>query len=247
MYFVGIDISKNSFHYYISDSDRTKIDSGKLKQNMSGFTTFDKILKKFNKREIIIGMESTSVYHQHLFSYLLKHDYDVHIINPLLLKEFRKSETLRHSKNDNIDSNLISIWLKGNAPKGVQGRYPDKIPSSKEIDNFTQYSSEIVNLSEEISRVKNEIRRYVYLLFPELESFQSNIFTKSLMNLLHNFPSASKIATANKKQLIDAMKIDNQLHFDENKLDQIITLSKNSIASGNDAHELALQKRIECW
>ncbi|PNR89317.1 hypothetical protein X925_03270 [Petrotoga sp. 9T1HF07.CasAA.8.2] len=25
MYFVGIDISKNSFHYYVSDSDRTKI------------------------------------------------------------------------------------------------------------------------------------------------------------------------------------------------------------------------------
>jgi len=67
------------------------------------------------------------------------------------------------------------------------------------------------------------------------------------MNLLYNFPSARKIATANKKQLIDAMKIDNQLYFDENKLDQIITLSKNSIASGNDAHELALQKRIEFW
>ncbi|PNR93873.1 hypothetical protein HWHPT5561_09845 [Petrotoga sp. HWH.PT.55.6.1] len=109
MYFVGIDVSKNSFHYYVQNSDRTKIDSGKFKQNMSGFTTFDKILKKFNKREIIIGMESTSIYHQHLFSYLLKHDYDVHIINPLLLKEFRKSETLRHSKNDNIDSKLISI------------------------------------------------------------------------------------------------------------------------------------------
>ncbi|PNR99619.1 hypothetical protein X927_05270 [Petrotoga mexicana DSM 14811] len=57
------------------------------------------------------------------------------------------------------------------------------------------------------------------------------------MNLSHNFPSARKIATANKKQFIDAMKIDNQLYFDENKLDQIITLSKNSIASGNDAHE----------
>jgi len=191
MYFVGIDVSKNSFHYYISDSDRNNLVSGKLKQNMSGFTTFDKILKKFNKREIIIGMESTSIYHQHLFSYLLKHDYDVHIINPLLLKEFRKSETLRHSKNDNIDSKLISIWLKE--------KYPDKIPSSKEIDNFTQYSREIVNLSEEISRVKNEIKRYVYILFPELESFQSNIFTKSLMNLLYNFPSARKIATANKK------------------------------------------------
>jgi hypothetical protein len=65
------------------------------------------------------------------------------------------------------------------------------------------------------------------------------------MNLLHNFPSARKIATANKKRLIDTMKIDNQLHFDKNKLDQIITLSKNSIASGNDVHKLALQKRIE--
>jgi hypothetical protein len=32
------------------------------------------------------------------------------------------------------------------------------------------------------------------------------------------------------------------VYFDENKLDQIITPSKNSIASGNDAHELALQK-----
>jgi hypothetical protein len=50
MYFVGIDISKNSFHYYISDSDRTEIDSGKLKQNISGFTTFDKILKKHSEQ-----------------------------------------------------------------------------------------------------------------------------------------------------------------------------------------------------
>jgi hypothetical protein len=49
------------------------------------------------------------------------------------LKEFRKSETLCHSKNDNIDSKLISIWLKGNTPKGVQGRYPDKVPSPKTL------------------------------------------------------------------------------------------------------------------
>jgi len=81
----------------------------------------------------------------------------------------------------------------------LKEKYPDNIPSSKEIDNFTQYSRGIVNLSEEISRVKNEIKRYVYILFPELESFQSTIFTKSLMNLLYNFPSARKIATANKK------------------------------------------------
>jgi endonuclease III len=67
------------------------------------------------------------------------------------------------------------------------------------------------------------------------------------MNLLHNFPSARNIATANKKQLIDTIKINKQLYFDENKLDQIITLSKNLIGSGNDAHELALQKRIKCW
>jgi len=50
MYFVGIDISKNSFHYYVSNSDRIKIVSGKLKQNMSGFTTFDKILKKSSEK-----------------------------------------------------------------------------------------------------------------------------------------------------------------------------------------------------
>jgi hypothetical protein len=64
MYFVGIDISENSFHYYVSNSDRAKIISGKLKQNMSGFTTFDKILKKFNKREIIIGIFSIQYLYQ---------------------------------------------------------------------------------------------------------------------------------------------------------------------------------------
>jgi len=70
MYFVGIDISKNSFHYYISDSDRTKIVSGKLKQNMSGFTTFDKILKKFNKREIIIGIFSIQYLYRELNEFI---------------------------------------------------------------------------------------------------------------------------------------------------------------------------------
>jgi hypothetical protein len=64
MYFVGIDVSKNSFHYYVSDSDRNKIVSGKLKQNMNGFTTFDKILKKFNKKEIIIGIFSIQYLYQ---------------------------------------------------------------------------------------------------------------------------------------------------------------------------------------
>ncbi|PNR99620.1 hypothetical protein X927_05275 [Petrotoga mexicana DSM 14811] len=64
MYFVGIDISKNSFHYYVSNSDRIKIVSSKLKQNMSGFITFDNILKKFSKRKIITGIFSIQYLYQ---------------------------------------------------------------------------------------------------------------------------------------------------------------------------------------
>jgi len=61
MYFVGIDISKNSFHYYVSDSDRIKIVNGKLKQNMSGFTTFDKILKKNSEKVKLFAILKTII------------------------------------------------------------------------------------------------------------------------------------------------------------------------------------------
>ncbi len=61
-YFVGIDISKNSFDATLINEAQKKLFYQKFSMDKKGFVSFLKELKKFDKTLIKITVESTGVY-----------------------------------------------------------------------------------------------------------------------------------------------------------------------------------------
>ena len=92
LYYIGIDISKFKHDIAAINSDGEVITPG-----ISG--------------EIRIGFESTGHYGQNLKLFLEANHYTFMEFNPLVLKKFVASKTLRRTKTDSLDAISIAQYL----------------------------------------------------------------------------------------------------------------------------------------
>lgn len=77
------------------------------KNDKSGFEQLNLILNSLSTPEDIkIGFESTANYALNLELFLENANHSFIEINPVLIKDFKKSQTLRHTKTDSIDCKL---------------------------------------------------------------------------------------------------------------------------------------------
>ena len=108
--FVGIDISKNFFNVSIVNRRGEEIKRFKFDMDIYHFNKLLEELNKFNKKSIIVGMESSGVYHMNLYYFLRENSFNVSLINPLIISSFTKL-SLRKSKTDRKDAKEIAKYL----------------------------------------------------------------------------------------------------------------------------------------
>ena len=113
MYYVGIDISKYKHNCFILDSVGEIIVNDFIFSNShDGFQSFLTILESLaSSQNIKIGFEATGHYTSNLKRFLENAHYSFMEINPLLIKEYKKSTSLRHTKTGSIDCESIARWL----------------------------------------------------------------------------------------------------------------------------------------
>ena len=85
MFYVGIDIAKNTHWASIMSSDGEIV---------------------LDKTKILIGLESTAHYGENIISYLFNLNYKIGLINPIQTANLRKSN-IRRTKNDKVDTYII--------------------------------------------------------------------------------------------------------------------------------------------
>ena len=108
--FIGIDISKDSFDVALLErSGEIKLET-KLTMDREGFDTLLEHLSSYAKDELLIAMEATGIYHLPLLSFLLELEFQCVVINPILIKSFIGSTTLRKTKNDKKDATSIALF-----------------------------------------------------------------------------------------------------------------------------------------
>ena len=170
MHYIGIDIAKR-FHCAtaINEFGKTDIQPFKFNNTKIGF---DKMYQKFlsnlpKHNECIIGMEATGHYWVCLFDYLLDKGFDVVVINPIQTDAFRKVASLRKTKTDKIDANLIAQLLRF-------GDYEPSKMCDENIEELKQLSRHRKMLIDEITAIKNKTTALLDRLFPEYE----NIFNE---------------------------------------------------------------------
>jgi len=233
--FIGIDISKDSFDAtLLTSSGEIKLQD-KLTMDRDGFNTLLKHISSYSKEELLIAMEATGIYHLPLLSFLLENNFKCVVINPILIKSFIGSTTLRKTKNDKKDASLIALF----SLKSYQSLH---LATFNDIENIRPLIRERENLSKDIARLKTEIKAILVQLFPELLK-NTNIFTKSILNLLLKAPSRKAIRNLKEKKI---QRILDNTSGNRVKITakDILTLAKNSIAISDKYLEKVLTSKI---
>lgn len=184
-FFLGVDVSKSTFDACLINEQEEIILNEKFIMDTDGFNELLERLAGYNHDQILVVLESTSIYHVNLYFHLKDADFAAAVVNPLLINNFIKSVSLRKSKTDKIDAFKIACFTLHNQNKVDL----DKAPSP----SIRNLSRERDRLAKETAKIKTEIKNHLQILFPELVN-NYNVFTKTMLLLLLKAPGAVPIS-----------------------------------------------------
>ena len=114
MYYIGIDIAKNSHEVCFLDAEGKVLDgnSFNIRNNSSGFARPEQMLSRYHLSgdNALVGIEATSHYWLVLYSWLLEKGFQVKVINPLVTDGYRHMQ-MRKVKIDRIDAEIVAKVL----------------------------------------------------------------------------------------------------------------------------------------
>lgn len=236
-YYLGIDISKETFDACCINHKGGKLLSISTSMNRMGFDELTKQLSlhAISKETVLIGMESTACYHLNLFSFLTSLGYTVVIINPLLISNFVKLQ-LRKTKTDKKDALVIAQFLLLNRDSLSQ-----TIVSS-DITDLRDLARQRESLVDQMSSIKSDMKRLLTITFPELEHIVG-MFTKSMLRLLSHYPSAYAIRNAKRSKIAKLLIPGSYGKQTEESVDTIRKAAKTSIGTRSSTKEVVLKQK----
>jgi transposase len=237
-FFIGIDVSKEKFDVCCIDSTGEKLFRLSTDMNRSGFEELTSKLSSVSgsRDDIVIGMESTACYHIPLYSYLTAEGYRVVIINPLLISNFMKLQ-LRKTKTDKKDAQVIAQYLNEQ-----RKAYSQSVMSS-DITDLRDLSRQRESLVDQMTAQKVDIKRILSVTFPELENI-TNIFTKSMLRLLYEYPSASAIKNTRRARIAKTLIPGSYGKQTDESVDAIRNAAKTSIGIVSHTKEIVLKQKV---
>lgn len=229
--FVGIDISKDKFDACGITREETKLFQISATMDRKGF---EKLKGHLAGTSVLIGMESTATYHVNIFSYLVSGGYNVVLINPLLVSNYVKMQ-LRKTKTDKKDAAVIASFLLANGNTLMQ-----RVPSSLIVD-LRDLSRQRESLTDEMTALKMNIKRLLNITFPELEHI-SDVFTKSMLKLLQQYPSAFALRDVDIGKLSQTLIADSYGRKREAFASELIKAARTSVGTSSPVKEMILKQ-----
>lgn len=226
MSIIGIDIASKSATFCVLSNTGNVLDHGLFSMTMEAFKSF--LSSPAIDKNSIFAMESTGCYHVPLFNYLLNKELNVIIINPLLIKRYKDTVTLRKTKTDNLDAIVIAKYVITH-PDVVSGR------KTELADEGKSYSRRRLANSQDLTKAKNVLKSDLTISFPELLTI--NVFRDSVLNLLTKFACAKDVNRATTAQLGKAIRGSRKSNTasDIKLIKEIKDLAKDSIGLATQA------------
>ncbi|MBX6421973.1 IS110 family transposase [Thermosulfurimonas sp. F29] len=185
MFYIGIDVAKNSFQFCILHPQKGKLVSKNLPMSSKGFEDFLQTLSAYTPNHIVL--ESSGRFHLPLLAFLLDQDFRVSLLNPKMVHHFVRFVSANNpSKSDKKDAFLLALFALSN-PHLLK---PATLPSETKL-----LARQIQKLKQEIAEAKTQIKHSLAALFPEAEK-HFNVFSRAFLEILSRYPSAKRIAKA---------------------------------------------------
>ena len=236
-WFLGIDVSKETFDACCIPSHGEKLFNQSASMDRKGFEGLIKQLSAFSipQESIFVGMESTACYHINLYSFLVSLGYTVMVINPLLISNFVKLQ-LRKTKTDKKDASVIAPFLLMNRDSLSQTIL------SSDISDLRDLSRQRESLVDQMSSTKSEIKRLLTITFPELEHL-SGIFTKSMLRLLCQYPSAASLKQAKRSKIAKILIPGSHGRQTDASVERILKAAQVSVGTSSVTKEIILKQK----
>ena len=185
---LGIDASKFKHDCVIADEyGHALLNPFTIENNRNGFNVLLETLTDLKlKGEIKIGFESTGHYTVNLKLFLEANGFSYMELNPLNVKDFIKSRSLRRTKTDKNDSRWIALYLSQVDYKP----YPVKFYHLYSLKSLTRLRHSLIeNRSLYLVKITNILDH----IFPEIKPYFENKFNSSLFYILDNYLTPSHI------------------------------------------------------
>ena len=236
MYFVGIDISKYKHDCFICTETGEVIEENLSFTNTNeGFDQLLNLLKSLdNSQNIRIGFEATGHYAMNLKLFLEKNNYSFMEFNPLLVKKFISTQTLRKTKTDKKDAMLITKYLISVDYKP----HPKQFYHKYSLKSLSRMREKLV---KQRSYYEVQITNVLDIIFPEFKPFFNNDFSKTSLYILNKYKTHDKIK--NMKDF-DSIKKVSRGKFTSAHFIRLKDLAKNSIGISNDIFEIELDSLL---
>ena len=218
---LSFDVAKGKSVYCFLDEKRNVIKDATLIEHKKD--EFDELFNFISKyKNIVVIMESTSVYHLPVENYFRSKTIETIVMNPKLVKQYR--DTLNKSKTDKLDCFKIARCYLGTIDNLYQ--------KQDEYFMFNPLARQYWSLIEGQTRLKNRYRQLIEIVFPEFNLIFDDLYSDLALNFIHDFPHPILFVNRRIDYLMNYLKEKNgttQAFRFKNKVLKMKELAKNSL------------------
>ena len=220
-YILSFDIAKGkSVYCFIDEKKNTIIDSTSINHNKKEFDELFRIVHKY--KNLIVIMESTSIYHLPVENYFRSKGVETIVMNPKLVKQFK--DTLNKSKTDKIDCFKIARCYLGTIDTLYQ--------KNDEYFMYNPLARQYWSLIEGQTRLKNRYRQLIEIVFPEFNLIFDDLYSDLALNFIHDFPHPALFINRRADYLMNYLREKNgttQAFRFKNKVLKMKEIASNSL------------------
>lgn len=239
-FLVGIDIAKYKHDCFIMNHEGEVIrESFSFSNDQSGFSSLNETLSKLDSSQSLrIGLEATGHYGMNLKIYLEEMKYSYMEFNPILIRRFSTATTLRRTKTDKVDAQLIAMYLSTVDFKP----YPSKSYHIRNLKSLSRQRDELIKLR---SLQLNQMTNKLDLIFPEFKPFFKNsLKSKTCIYLLINYTTPSKMARMNLESY-NKMKSKLRRTLSYAQFNHLRELAKSTVGNEDDILNFQLESLLK--
>ena len=238
MNYVGIDVSKYKHDCFIISDFGDIINEGfSFENNAEGFRKLEQELKLCGKANVRIGMEATGNYGINLKLFLEKLGFEFMEINPLLVKEHIRANTLRRTITDKLSAKAIADYMLSRGFRPHQSEFYSKFA----LKQLTRLRSRLVGIR---SRYLIRMTNVLDCIFPEFKPFFENRFTVTALYILAHYPTPEAISNMNSRSY-DILRRKSRGHFSMDKFVTLKQLAKNTVGVYDKCYGIELETLLD--
>jgi transposase len=223
--FCGIDIGKNRHVACVIDREGgLVVRSQSFDNDAKGYQRIlDRLKEAGGPRQIAIAMEATGHYWYSLHDFLIRHHYEVAVLNPIQTAR-QVTQGIRKTQTDRIDAHHIAVLIKNGEQR------PALIPGE-----LAMTCRQLTRLQQTMVRQESRIKQWIWSklhpVWPEYELLFTKPFCKTGRALLNAAPIPRDVLALPREDLVELLRKTSRGKYGAAQTDLVRQAAENSVGT----------------